>query len=147
MFTSFSFHNLSDFPLFTLIFPYHSCTVCSKLTRFPRYNDPKKVFNLHLIANDVFYTWPTAMFVIFFWALPLFSFNFTLQLVETREGRCGEWANCFTLYCRAFGYESRLVCNWNPRWNLVFCGTALDDSNITNPVANVIYQTLHDNIV
>ncbi|KAK2365173.1 DNA repair protein Rad4 family [Trifolium repens] len=50
----------------------YRCTVCSKLTRFPRYNDPKK-------------------------------------LVETREGRCGEWANCFTLYCRAFGYESRLI--------------------------------------
>nr|XP_027188488.1 peptide-N(4)-(N-acetyl-beta-glucosaminyl)asparagine amidase isoform X2 [Cicer arietinum] len=50
----------------------YRCTVCSRLTRFPRYNDPKK-------------------------------------LVETREGRCGEWANCFTLYCRAFGYESRLI--------------------------------------
>ncbi|KAH1079379.1 hypothetical protein GYH30_054103 [Glycine max] len=50
----------------------YRCTVCSQLTRFPRYNDPMK-------------------------------------LVETREGRCGEWANCFTLYCRAFGYESRLI--------------------------------------
>ncbi|KAK7332877.1 hypothetical protein VNO80_29633 [Phaseolus coccineus] len=50
----------------------YRCTFCSKLTRFPRYNDPMK-------------------------------------LVETREGRCGEWANCFTLYCRAFGYESRLI--------------------------------------
>ncbi|XP_058738639.1 peptide-N(4)-(N-acetyl-beta-glucosaminyl)asparagine amidase [Vicia villosa] len=50
----------------------YRCTVCSKMTRFPRYNDPKKI-------------------------------------VETREGRCGEWANCFTLYCRAFGYESRLI--------------------------------------
>ncbi|KAK9149971.1 hypothetical protein Syun_008280 [Stephania yunnanensis] len=50
----------------------YRCSVCSKTTRFPRYNDP-------------------------------------LKLVETRRGRCGEWANCFTLYCRAFGYESRLV--------------------------------------
>ncbi|MBA0716334.1 hypothetical protein Golax_015170, partial [Gossypium laxum] len=49
-----------------------SCNSCSRVTRFPRYNDP-------------------------------------LKLVETRKGRCGEWANCFTLYCRAFGYESRLV--------------------------------------
>ncbi|XWS64680.1 hypothetical protein CRYUN_Cryun05aG0023700 [Craigia yunnanensis] len=50
----------------------YRCNSCSRITRFPRYNDP-------------------------------------LKLVETRKGRCGEWANCFTLYCRAFGYESRLV--------------------------------------
>ncbi|KDP23653.1 hypothetical protein JCGZ_23486 [Jatropha curcas] len=50
----------------------YRCNSCSRVTRFPRYNDP-------------------------------------LKLVETRRGRCGEWANCFTLYCRAFGYESRLI--------------------------------------
>ncbi|KAB2005684.1 hypothetical protein ERO13_D11G263500v2 [Gossypium hirsutum] len=50
----------------------YRCNSCSRVTRFPRYNDP-------------------------------------LKLVETRKGRCGEWANCFTLYCRAFGYKSRLV--------------------------------------
>ncbi|KAJ4977424.1 hypothetical protein NE237_002530 [Protea cynaroides] len=50
----------------------YRCKNCSRITRFPRYNDP-------------------------------------LKLVETKRGRCGEWANCFTLYCRAFGYESRLV--------------------------------------
>ncbi|KAL4376937.1 hypothetical protein GQ457_02G034590 [Hibiscus cannabinus] len=50
----------------------YRCNSCSRVTRFPRYNDP-------------------------------------LKLVETRKGRCGEWANCFTFYCRAFGYDSRLV--------------------------------------
>ena len=39
-------------------------------------------------------------------------YNNPQKLLESRTGRCGEWANCFTAMCRALGHEARFVADW-----------------------------------
>lgn len=40
---------------------------------------------------------------------PFKRYSHPEKLLETRTGRCGEWANCFVLCCRAADFETRLV--------------------------------------
>ncbi|KAG5264212.1 hypothetical protein AALO_G00251200 [Alosa alosa] len=60
----------------------HFCKACQFSTRFPRYCQFSTRFP---------------------------RYNNPEKLLETRRGRCGEWANCFTLCCRALGLEARYV--------------------------------------
>lgn len=50
-------------------------------------------------------------------------YNKASKLLETRKGRCGEYANLFGAFCRSVGFETRLVLDWSDHlWTEVRLG-------------------------
>lgn len=53
--------------------------------------------------------------------IKFYRYNDVAMLLQTRKGRCGEFANLFTFFCRCLGYDARLVfCTEDHVWTEVY---------------------------
>ncbi|XP_046997587.1 peptide-N(4)-(N-acetyl-beta-glucosaminyl)asparagine amidase isoform X1 [Schistocerca americana] len=76
------------------------CWFCQGETKFrghssdPKYNGDRAEVYMCTLCREV------TLFV---------RYNKTEKLLETRKGRCSEWANCFALLCKSLGWDVRVV--------------------------------------
>ncbi|XP_055389982.1 peptide-N(4)-(N-acetyl-beta-glucosaminyl)asparagine amidase [Condylostylus longicornis] len=50
-----------------------------------------------------------------------YRYNDITDLLRTRQGRCGEYANCFTFFCRCLNYDTRhVVATFDHVWTEVY---------------------------
>ncbi|KAH8372035.1 hypothetical protein KR093_009784 [Drosophila rubida] len=71
-----------------------------------------------------------------------YRYNDISQLLVTRKGRCGEFANCFTFLCRCLDYDARLVhSHFDHVWTEVYSETQLRWLHV-DPSDNVVDSPL-----
>jgi len=80
------------------------CDICGSSTRSCGVTTPSPEEAAHEATTVEVYQCPLCSVIIRF---P--RYNDPVKLLETRKGRCGEWANAFALCCRAMGLQVRLV--------------------------------------
>lgn len=94
-----------------------SCVVCGSGTKLTGTVPPLPEEGAHLAGNVENYRCEAGC--VQFTRFP--RYNDPGRLLETRCGRCGEWANCFTLLCIAAGLDARYVVDWSDHvWTEVF---------------------------
>ncbi|XP_017045655.1 peptide-N(4)-(N-acetyl-beta-glucosaminyl)asparagine amidase isoform X2 [Drosophila ficusphila] len=71
-----------------------------------------------------------------------YRYNDISQLLVSRKGRCGEYANCFTFFCRCMDYDARIVhSHFDHVWSEVYSDAQMRWLHV-DPSENVVDSPL-----